>query len=234
MSTTQHERILRRIKKCLSLAQSDNEHEAAAALRQARALMEKHGIDWQEARQPELSVLDKSTGKSGTCAMTEWEVRLYNMIADFFGCTLYLSNRWPVLVGVAPAPTIAQYAADTLLRQLRRNRKDALESLEFKRRRLRVGERREFNLAYSAAWICAVSEKVSDFAQGVTPEASREHEAAIGRYWSMDNIPNREFSGRTLRQSPLTTFAVHAGSTAGAQAQLHHGVNDAPAQPRIA
>ena len=37
--------IIGKIKKCLSLSQSDNPHEAASALRQAQALMRKHGLD---------------------------------------------------------------------------------------------------------------------------------------------------------------------------------------------
>lgn len=38
------EKALARIKKCLALSKSPNEHEAAAALRQAQKLMEAHGI----------------------------------------------------------------------------------------------------------------------------------------------------------------------------------------------
>ena len=38
------DKILDKIKKCLVLASSANEHEAAAALRQAQKLMEAHGI----------------------------------------------------------------------------------------------------------------------------------------------------------------------------------------------
>jgi len=42
-----------RIRKCLALSKSPNEHEAAAALRQAQKLMQAHGIDPDEV---ELSV----------------------------------------------------------------------------------------------------------------------------------------------------------------------------------
>lgn len=38
------EKALARIKKCLALSKSPNEHEAAAALRQAQKLMQAHGI----------------------------------------------------------------------------------------------------------------------------------------------------------------------------------------------
>ena len=39
------EDVIKKIKKCLRLSASSNEHEAETALRQARALMEKYGID---------------------------------------------------------------------------------------------------------------------------------------------------------------------------------------------
>ena len=38
------DKILDKIKKCLALSASSNEHEAEAALRQARKMMETHGI----------------------------------------------------------------------------------------------------------------------------------------------------------------------------------------------
>lgn len=39
-----NEKIIDKIKKCLALSRSANEHEAEAALRQARKLMEAHGV----------------------------------------------------------------------------------------------------------------------------------------------------------------------------------------------
>lgn len=36
---------IEKIRKCLALAKSANEHEAAAALRQAQALMRKYGVE---------------------------------------------------------------------------------------------------------------------------------------------------------------------------------------------
>ena len=39
------EKVLDKIKKCLALGQSANEHEAAQALKQAQALMEKYEVN---------------------------------------------------------------------------------------------------------------------------------------------------------------------------------------------
>ena len=52
------ERILEKIKKCLALSKSANEHEAAQALKQAQALMREYGITDIEV---ELSAV-KETG----------------------------------------------------------------------------------------------------------------------------------------------------------------------------
>ena len=45
MTVSDHAKIMDRIKKCLALSASSNEHEAEAALRQARKLMEAHHIN---------------------------------------------------------------------------------------------------------------------------------------------------------------------------------------------
>lgn len=41
---SERNKVLDKIRKCLALSTSSNEHEAAAALRQARKLMDAHGI----------------------------------------------------------------------------------------------------------------------------------------------------------------------------------------------
>ncbi len=41
-------KILGKIKKCLALSSSDNPHEAAAAMRQAHALMAAHGVSAEQ------------------------------------------------------------------------------------------------------------------------------------------------------------------------------------------
>jgi hypothetical protein len=44
MNTEANDAIIRKIEKCLALSKSSNEHEAAAALRQATKLMEAYNI----------------------------------------------------------------------------------------------------------------------------------------------------------------------------------------------
>ena len=49
------EKILDKIKKCLALSKSANEHEAAQALKQAQALMEKYEVNAVDIALSEVS-----------------------------------------------------------------------------------------------------------------------------------------------------------------------------------
>lgn len=53
--------LLLKIRKCLSLAKSANEHEAAAALAKARELMEMHGISDDDLAMAEI---EEATARS--------------------------------------------------------------------------------------------------------------------------------------------------------------------------
>ena len=56
------DKILDKIKKCLALSASSNEHEAEAALRQARKMMEANGITDLDIRQPRPRSVGRSPG----------------------------------------------------------------------------------------------------------------------------------------------------------------------------
>lgn len=225
------DKILKRIKKCLALSESDNEHEAAAALRQARKLMEIHGIEISDTAQPDYDVLDTSEGKNRVASLTNIELALHARIAHFFGCSMLTRGRWPVFVGVAPATTIASYAASTMLRQLRINRaamRDKIESETcFK---IPAAKVRDMNYAYGAAWLYAVDEKIKDFAAKLTDEESQAHNVAANKHWGRneDDVINacRE-SNRQIKDDALSKYAVLAGATDGKKVQLNHGM-DAP------
>lgn len=224
---------MRRIKKCLALSASDNEHEAALALRHAQKLMREHGIKMEEAQQPEVAVVDLSEGKRARCQMLEHELYLHSMVGEFFGCEVFLRDRWPVFVGQAPGPQIAEYAVGTLLRQLRSARKDALADIKAAAgpgRRLKQSSTREFNHAFGSAWVYAVSQKVQDFAQGVSPAESELYTRAFfGDKPVVTHTPRK----RNLRGDSLATYAAHAGFGAGSQAELNHGVAAEQRQQRI-
>ncbi|WP_175841649.1 DUF2786 domain-containing protein [Burkholderia arboris] len=116
--------VLRKIKKCLELAKSANEHEAAAAMRQAQSLMRAYGATQTDVALFSVSEISVPAATSG---MVVWEASLTRLIAQAFGCDVYSSRqfdesftrrvRFVVFVGIDAAPQVAGYAYEVLGRQ---------------------------------------------------------------------------------------------------------------------
>lgn len=140
---TDKEDILRKIKHCLALSKSANENEAAMALRQAHAMMEKYGITHED-----IQLADIQEAKAETTASKnphQYQVYLARIVAHIFGCKFYIGNEpdyeWhrdkPVwmFVGLDIYAAIASYAFDVLSRQLKQARKHYIAT-ELKRVRI--------------------------------------------------------------------------------------------------
>ena len=124
--------IIEKIKKCLALSKSANQHEAATALRQAQALMEKYNIDADDAEL--LGIVNAEILGSGSQKPPVFESMLAQSIAKLMDCKVFLSYQvhrttstakvvavWH-FTGFDPAPEIASYAFDVLYRQLKKAR----------------------------------------------------------------------------------------------------------------
>ncbi len=86
MSMNREEAILK-IKKCLALAKSANENEAAIALRQAQALMREFQID------PDLlDIVEASCESKATKVPQAWESSLVMTIARAMQCKPIFSS----------------------------------------------------------------------------------------------------------------------------------------------
>lgn len=81
--------ILRKVKACLRLAASSNPNEAAAALRQAQAMMRAHGISHAEA----MDVDEAEVGTRCRGAMPPVSIcSLAQLVADGFGSRFIVCN----------------------------------------------------------------------------------------------------------------------------------------------
>lgn len=235
MANTDKDRILRRIKKCLALSKSDNEHEAAAALRQAKLMMDKYGIELEEATVVEYEVHDLSSGKFGKSALTQAEKALYGVVSRFFGCSLYSSRGWPVIIGLAPAPKIAEYAATVLLRQMRRGYADVLSEMENHiGEKLSVGDRRKAKHSYSVAWIISVESKVKEFAAVIMPEQKQAHADTVCKHWDVDPSKVKEGKIRGVNvDCPVSKYAARTGLTDGKEASINIGMQNEYSPPAL-
>lgn len=211
-------RIIEKIKKCLRLAASAGENEAAIAMRQAQKLMAANGISISDVH---LSDVKEMSGRAYRARnLPAYLVRLSMMVAGVFRCEVVQSAYgatglgWevaPKFVGVAPNPELAQYAYDTLSRQLTRQRREFMSR-----------SRASTNAAdlYAEGWVVSAAKLTQKLA---IPE---EHKALIAAY--REGKMHVEGEAQTKHRQPSSNqdlAALHAGLRDGKDAQIHAGMS---------
>ncbi|MGX9960665.1 DUF7168 domain-containing protein [Xanthomonas euvesicatoria] len=169
---------VRKVKACLRLGSSANVHEAAAAARQARLLMDKYGLSEAEISGIEFaSAKTRARGADPNLSV----IQLAQVIARGYRCSFLLlkttggphglGNSTEVeFCGSGADAEIAAYAFIVLRRQL-----DA-ERLAFTKRTRSATKRREKGEAFAQGWVLAVSQL---FPAATLPEDIRaRHERA--------------------------------------------------------
>lgn len=216
----QNDDILRKIKKCLRLAESSNEHEAAAAIRQAQALMTKHGLNHDDVAVSDIK--EASTRAGGVSRPAKWEQWLCLLIAQAFNCKAIHSRlgskaHW-VFIGREANPEIAGHAFAQLYRQMKRARQQYIdEQCQF------LGKAQKSKRAdmFCRGWLASVSKQVDMHAGGKDDEViaaymKKQHDD-LGQLGSTDRHKGK-------RPTMAEAQAFVAGRDAGADAALHRGV----------
>lgn len=224
---------LRKILACLALSKSANEHEAAAGLRQAQALMAKYGLE-------EVDVLaaGASERKAKSAAKNtppSWENSLAQLINRAFGCRLiFLPGGWRaskgdwLFIGCGPAPEVASYAFDVLLRQAKAARAEYIKTAL--KRCTTANKTRRADL-FCEGWVDGASQKVTPFS---TDAKARDAIAAYveRRFPSLDTLSTRDRNdGASLRYWHYGDLA--AGRRDGSAAQLRQGVGPGSQHTRL-
>lgn len=218
---------LEKIKKCLRLSKSANEHEAAAALRQAQKLMELHGID---AATLQLSDVAEATAPARSAALPQWEVSLARAVADAFGCEVIVMRGYKLafdkqhrrtkylFIGVGPAAEVAAYAQDVLAGQCARARMAHIASQPKNCKQITKTARGD---AFAKAWVWGVQSTLDRF-------AGSEHNVALLKAYVtakhpalVDVKPARRDLGRNVHDNSMA-----AGLAAGRQAKLGRGIGN--------
>lgn len=226
MSETSRDKIFEKIKKCLKLSASSNEHEAEAALRQARALMEKYDID--NADMLAYEACEQSIKSGSKIKPSSWESRLAAKIADAFDCRLifvsgWINGKW-TFIGVDSSPEIAGYAFSVLLRQCKRAR---ITHIDTYLNRCKTATKTRRADLFCDGWVHAVTGKIAAFVGDERAELAIE--AYVGKHYPSleDMAPRNRNTGKKLREHELNDF-MHGGA-AGKNAELNRGVDGAAA-----
>lgn len=213
--------ILDKIRKCFALANSCSEHEAAAALRQARKLMERHQVSQAEML---AACVGEACATSGVILRpSKWEDRLAAYVAHLFGCQLIfrqgLSKSHWVFVGLPPANTVAAYSFEVLYRQARKARQEYIGTTL--KRYKKANKIRRADL-YSEGWVqtaignVAALSPVEGAAEAIAAYMQLKHSDCE----ALDSIDRNK--GRQLSAKDEDSY--YAGRSAGRGAQLHQGV----------
>jgi hypothetical protein len=118
-----HTEIIEKIRKLLSLSTSDNEHEAAAAVAKAQALLSKYNLEMAD-----IPNLESKSGKAAEKAKTRtrqrlerWAYNLARVTADAFDCDYYHSgDGHTVFIGVGVDHDVCAWTYTYLYRTLLR------------------------------------------------------------------------------------------------------------------
>ena len=221
----EHEKIIDKIKKCLALSNSDNPHEAAAALRQAQKLMEMHNLTELDIS---LSDVQECSAKAPSVDMVRWEVALANLVAGAFGCKIFSvqSVRWLnmrarrihhyVFIGVEPAAQIAQYAYEVLSEQCAKARRRYIGA---QRKNCKTSTKVARGDAFAEGYVLGLQSLIYKFAN------SEGSQKLIAHYVSK-KYPDLE-AGKAKDRVTGKNITINDrfnGRMEARNAQLHHGV----------
>ena len=224
------EDAIQKIKKCLALSKSANQHEAASALRHAQALMEKYNIDADDAEL--LGIVNAEILGSGSQKPPVFESMLAQSIAKLMDCKVFLSyqmNRtsstskvisvWH-FAGFDPAPEIASYAFDVLYRQLKKARTTFINTT-LKRVQIRANKVKRADM-FCEGWVLEASEQ----ARRIKPntEKLKQIEAHIKKTTELTTFKPKNRNEKT-RDSSRSRNDYWSGRQAGKEAQINHGMN---------
>lgn len=225
---TDREKIIDKIKKCLALAKSSNEHEAAAALRQAQKLMQAHGISDLDMSAAEAT---EARAKAGaTRRPAGWETYLAGHVADAFGCKLMFTSSWSqggewAFIGTGAGPEVAEYSFKVLLRQGKAAR---AEYIKAKLKRCKPGTKTRRADLFSEGWVASVVSLVERFSAPESSESAIDAYMAI-KYPTTTSLKTSDRNAdRKLREHEWRDRG--AGYQAGQDAQLNRGIGGAGEQ----
>lgn len=240
-------KILGKIKKCLALSASDNPNEAATAMRQAHALMEKHGVT---AEGIIMGDIGEAKIKSRTMARNkpeQWEAYLASTVGKAFGCSMMVGSYVPtatariktindgsfIFVGLKGQAQVAAYTADVLVRRCKAARGAWIKENLGEITALRGGKKRATRLGneFALGWVHRIAQLVHNFAR--PPEIERAIEQYIEAHTNIDGeLPIRS-TRSSDRDAAVASMASMAGMKAAAAEHLHRPVNGAAPQQQL-
>lgn len=204
-------KILGKIKKCLALSGSSNPNEAATALRQAHALMEKYGVSAHEITMADIGEARAESKTMSRDKPAHWETRLAALVGKAFGCQImvhrsvlpkglgHVNEGHYIVVGLKQQAEVAAYTATVLMRKCKIARQQWLNEnfagigvgiKGVKAKKTRMAD------MFAEGWVEAIGKLVADFAH--PPEIDDAIKRHIDEQSSGDEAPTRAVSRKDV------------------------------------
>ncbi len=215
--------LLDKIRKCLALGRSSNEHEAAAAIAKARALMDEHGLTEADVAMAEIS--EASARASRTRKPPRWEVALSATVCRALAVTSILDEFGDrTFVGRGPSAEIASYAFGVLFRSLKAERAAYIKK---HLKRCKPGRKRQRADIFCEAWAFSVFGKV----RALFPEPVEDK--VVGQYLAAryPDLVSIEVRKAKISGGGVSGDLAH-GSISGSKVDLNVGVQGSADAPR--
>lgn len=209
-----------KIRKLLALAQSDNEHEAEAAKRQAKKLMAKYRIDADE-----LEIISTFSKPIPRKNIKEYEVILISAIMDISGVFAMQGQRarwagsrvaWEQrveFVGLERDAELAAYSFDVLYQQVEQARKDFQKE---------YGANAAQADLYCKSWMYSAAKKlVNVFGTRERPESVKKHKAK-----KTEGVGSADMRKAKMTSSRTDVGISVLGSQDGSKANLNIATAD--------
>lgn len=189
---------------------------AAIAMRQAKALMDKHG----------LSSIDLELSAVNTCEVepmgkrtSHWAFSLLTLVATYFEVIAVKKTtpRYQVFefIGVEEKPLIANYTFEYLSRSIKQARRAFLKQLTGGSAYQRTKQANSF----CYGWVHGVADSIREFLKGPSAAESRK----INQYLNQNGAISTARKQRP-KLSVKDTVAALKGMEEGSKVKLHHGV----------
>lgn len=212
--------IVDKIRKLLALANGSTEHEAAAALAKARAMMDAHAVTDADIA---LAEIEEATARaSRTQKPPRWETYLCMAVRRAIGVEVFINDAGDrTYVGRSPSAEIASYAFTVLFRRLKAARADYISS---QLKRCKTGRKRKRADIFCEGWAVGVYRAIA----AITPE--RVEDDLVGQYLA-ERYPHLvQIGSRSAKLSGRGASDDYwRGHSAGRDVQISVGVGGAAA-----
>lgn len=213
-----HNKALDKIKKCLRLAASGEPHEAAAAMRQARALMDKYRIEEGDVLASE--VFEASARSGAKNRPVDWETGLAGIVGKAYACHFLFVRGAGQYRFIGEMAEVASYTLTLLLRQVRQGRRDYIAN---HLTRCKAATKTKRADVFCSAWVWQVRGSVMAFAG--TDEPSAAVEAFMSKnYPELATFKPLDRNAGKKRPSERDYKDAARGLEAAEGVRLNHGV----------